>query len=57
MKKLGESYGRTCSLVERFFDARTAHKSGLPHYFCDDTQEIETLVDSEISNEMRSWSY
>lgn len=53
MKKLGESYGRNLFFSGKIFDARTAHKSGLVHYFCEDTQEIETLVDSEISNIMK----
>ena len=53
MKKLGESYGRNLFFSGKIFNARTAHKSGLVHYFCDDNQEIETLVDSEISNIMK----
>ena len=53
MKKLGESHGRNLFFSGKIFDAMTAHKSGLVHYFCEDTQEIETLVDSEISNIMK----
>jgi methylglutaconyl-CoA hydratase len=53
MKKLGESFGRNLFFSGKIFDAFLAYKSGLIHYLCENTDQIESLVNSEIENIMK----